>query len=111
MSNWASIIVYINCFLFFCFSGESNVPSDSLIFLLCKAYYVLDELLIAGELQESSKKTVARLIAAQVCDGLSVLEIFWSAVSFSKCLGYKFVWYWLSGFIGGDCQGGSQFNK
>lgn len=32
-----------------------------------QAYYILDELLIAGELQESSKKTVARLIAAQVC--------------------------------------------
>ncbi|KAA3482609.1 AP-1 complex subunit sigma-1 [Gossypium australe] len=29
------------------------------------AYYILDELLLAGELQESSKKTVARLIAAQ----------------------------------------------
>ncbi|XP_049370732.1 AP-1 complex subunit sigma-1 isoform X2 [Solanum verrucosum] len=29
------------------------------------AYYILDELVIAGELQESSKKTVARLIAAQ----------------------------------------------
>ena len=31
-----------------------------------QAYYVLDEILIAGELQESSKKNVARLIAAQV---------------------------------------------
>jgi len=31
-----------------------------------KAYYILDELLIAGELQESSKKSVARLISAQV---------------------------------------------
>ncbi|KAK6160905.1 hypothetical protein DH2020_004286 [Rehmannia glutinosa] len=30
-----------------------------------EAYYILDEILIAGELQESSKKTVARLIAAQ----------------------------------------------
>ncbi|GFY85476.1 clathrin adaptor complex small chain family protein [Actinidia rufa] len=30
-----------------------------------QAYYILDELLIAGELQESGKKTVARLIAAQ----------------------------------------------
>ncbi|XP_058191108.1 AP-1 complex subunit sigma-1-like isoform X1 [Rhododendron vialii] len=30
-----------------------------------QAYFILDELLIAGELQESSKKTVARLIAAQ----------------------------------------------
>ncbi|XP_039035034.1 AP-1 complex subunit sigma-2-like isoform X2 [Hibiscus syriacus] len=29
------------------------------------AYYILDELLLAGELQETSKKTVARLIAAQ----------------------------------------------
>ncbi|KAL9299728.1 putative adaptor protein complex, sigma subunit [Arabidopsis thaliana] len=29
------------------------------------AYYILDELLIAGELQESSKKTVARIISAQ----------------------------------------------
>ncbi|CAN0838444.1 AP-1 complex subunit sigma-2 [Linum grandiflorum] len=29
------------------------------------AYYILDELLIAGELQESSKKTVAKLISAQ----------------------------------------------
>jgi hypothetical protein len=31
-----------------------------------QAYYILDEILIAGELQESSKKNVARLIAAQV---------------------------------------------
>ncbi|KAI7757593.1 hypothetical protein M8C21_016503 [Ambrosia artemisiifolia] len=29
------------------------------------AYYILDEVLIAGELQESSKKTVARLVATQ----------------------------------------------
>ncbi|KAL9319495.1 hypothetical protein ACSQ67_011334 [Phaseolus vulgaris] len=36
-----------------------------LIFNFHKAYYILDEILIAGELQESSKKTVARLIAAQ----------------------------------------------
>ncbi|KAL9316857.1 hypothetical protein ACSQ67_017858 [Phaseolus vulgaris] len=36
-----------------------------LIFNFHKAYYILDELLIAGELQESSKKTIARLIAAQ----------------------------------------------
>ncbi|RWR73280.1 AP-1 complex subunit sigma-2 [Cinnamomum micranthum f. kanehirae] len=35
-----------------------------LIFNFHKADYILDELLIAGELQESSKKTVARLIAA-----------------------------------------------
>ncbi|KAE8661602.1 AP-1 complex subunit sigma-2 [Hibiscus syriacus] len=29
------------------------------------AYFILDELLLAGELQESNKKTVARLVAAQ----------------------------------------------
>ena len=30
-----------------------------------QAYYILDELLISGELQESSKKTVLRVVAAQ----------------------------------------------
>jgi hypothetical protein len=34
--------------------------------LFLQAYYILDEILIAGELQESSKKNVARVIAAQV---------------------------------------------
>lgn len=43
-----------------------------LFILTLKAYYILDELLIAGELQESSKKTVARLIAAQVLSSLSL---------------------------------------
>jgi AP-1 complex subunit sigma 1/2 len=38
----------------------------SIKFSNLQAYYVLDEILIAGELQESSKKNVARLIAAQV---------------------------------------------
>jgi AP-1 complex subunit sigma 1/2 len=36
------------------------------MFVFVQAYYILDEILIAGELQESSKKNVARLIAAQV---------------------------------------------
>jgi len=31
-----------------------------------QAYYILDEVLIAGELQETSKKSVARVIASQV---------------------------------------------
>ncbi|KAE8716809.1 AP-1 complex subunit sigma-2 [Hibiscus syriacus] len=42
-----------------------SVCELDLIFNFHKAYYLLDELLLAGELQESSKKTVARLIAAQ----------------------------------------------
>ncbi|KAG6486025.1 hypothetical protein ZIOFF_054595 [Zingiber officinale] len=41
--------------------GIPLLPEQSNI----QAYYILDEILIAGELQESSKKTVARLIAAQ----------------------------------------------
>ncbi|KAE8672671.1 AP-1 complex subunit sigma-2 [Hibiscus syriacus] len=43
-----------------------SVCELDLIFNFHKAYYELDELLLAGDLQESSKKTVARLIAAQV---------------------------------------------
>ncbi|CAL1414911.1 unnamed protein product [Linum trigynum] len=42
-----------------------SVCELDLIFNFHKAYYILDELLIAGELQESSKKTVAKLISAQ----------------------------------------------
>ncbi|RDX76094.1 AP-1 complex subunit sigma-2, partial [Mucuna pruriens] len=44
---------------------RNKVCELDLIFNFHKAYFILDELLIAGELQESSKKTVARLIAAQ----------------------------------------------
>ncbi|TXG60363.1 hypothetical protein EZV62_014936 [Acer yangbiense] len=47
------------------FGSVSEVDCLDLIFNFHKAYYILDEILIAGELQESSKKTVARLIAAQ----------------------------------------------
>jgi len=36
-----------------------------LIFNFHKAYFVLDELICNGELQETSKKTVLRLMAAQ----------------------------------------------
>ncbi|KAL8132018.1 hypothetical protein AgCh_007777 [Apium graveolens] len=42
-----------------------SVCELDLIFNFHKAYFILDEILIAGELQESSKKTVARLVAAQ----------------------------------------------
>ncbi|KAJ4819279.1 AP-1 complex subunit sigma-1 [Rhynchospora pubera] len=42
-----------------------SVCELDLIFNFHKAYYILDEVLIAGELQEPSKKTIARLIAAQ----------------------------------------------
>jgi AP-1 complex subunit sigma 1/2 len=42
-----------------------NVCELDLIFNFHKAYYLLDELIIAGELQESSKKAVLRVCAAQ----------------------------------------------
>ena len=43
----------------------AQVCELDLIFNFNKAYYVLDELLIAGELQESSRKAVLRVIAQQ----------------------------------------------
>uniref|UniRef100_A0A0G4FSY3 AP complex subunit sigma n=1 Tax=Chromera velia CCMP2878 TaxID=1169474 RepID=A0A0G4FSY3_9ALVE len=42
-----------------------NVCELDLIFNFHKAYYILDELIICGELQESSKKAVMRIVAAQ----------------------------------------------
>jgi len=42
-----------------------NVCELDLIFNFHKAYFILDELLISGELQESSKKTVLRTVAQQ----------------------------------------------
>ena len=59
-----------------------NVCELDIIFNFQKAYFILDELLIAGEMQESSKKNVLRTIAQQdsledmeVCDA-SVLLLF-----------------------------------
>ncbi|ORY75482.1 AP complex, mu/sigma subunit [Protomyces lactucae-debilis] len=42
-----------------------NVCELDLIFNFQKAYFVLDELIMAGELQESSKKSVLRVIGQQ----------------------------------------------
>ena len=42
-----------------------NVCELDLIFNFHKAYYVLDEVLLAGELQESSKKLIGRVVAEQ----------------------------------------------
>jgi len=44
-----------------------------IIFSFTKAYYILDELLLAGELQESSKKAVLRCISQQ--DSLEDMEV------------------------------------
>jgi AP-1 complex subunit sigma 1/2 len=42
-----------------------NVCELDLIYSFNKAYYVLDEVFVAGELQESSKRLVARLVSEQ----------------------------------------------
>lgn len=42
-----------------------NVCELDIIFNFQKAYFILDELLIAGEMQESSKKNLLRCIAQQ----------------------------------------------
>lgn len=59
-----------------------NVCELDIIFSFTKAYWILDELLLAGELQESSKKTVLRCIAQQ--DSLEDMEV-------SQALFYPFV--------------------
>ena len=46
-------------------SGFGNGLRVSLVYHYSKAYYILDEVLLAGELQESSKKTVSKVIVAQ----------------------------------------------
>jgi len=50
-----------------------NVCELDLIFNFHKAYYILDELLIAGEHQETSKKTILKVTAAQdqICENSS----------------------------------------
>ncbi len=50
-----------------------NVCELDIIFSFTKAYYILDEILLAGELQESSKKNVLRCIGQQ--DSLEDLEV------------------------------------
>jgi AP-1 complex subunit sigma 1/2 len=53
-----------------------NVCELDIIFSFTKAYYILDELLLAGELQESSKKNVLRCISQQ--DSLEDMEVRYS---------------------------------
>lgn len=50
-----------------------NVCELDIIFNFQKAYYILDELLLAGEMQESSKKNVLRSISQQ--DSLEDMEV------------------------------------
>lgn len=58
-----------------------NVCELDIIFNFQKAYFILDELLIAGELQESSKKNVLRCISQE--DALEDMEV--SLTPFLAC--------------------------
>lgn len=46
-------------------SIPKSISDARQIFNFQKAYFILDELLLAGEMQESSKKNVLRVISAQ----------------------------------------------
>lgn len=50
-----------------------NVCELDIIFNFQKAYFILDELLLAGEMQESSKKNVLRCISQQ--DALEDIDV------------------------------------
>jgi Clathrin adaptor complex small chain len=77
-----------------------NVCELDIIFNFQKAYFILDELLLAGELQESSKKNVLRCISQE--DSLEDMEVRMLSHSFfdsdlegtSQCL----LWILLSSF-------------
>ncbi|KAL8770633.1 MAG: hypothetical protein Q9209_003701 [Squamulea sp. 1 TL-2023] len=62
-----------------------NVCELDIIFNFQKAYFILDELLLAGEMQESSKKNVLRCISQQ--DSLEDMETILSEASwqFKRC--------------------------
>ena len=56
-----------------------NVCELDIIFNFQKAYFILDELLLAGEMQESSKKNVLRCISQQ--DSLEDMEVRFSLLT------------------------------
>jgi hypothetical protein len=67
-----------------------NVCELDIIFNFQKAYFILDELLLAGELQETSKKNVLRCISQQ--DSLEDMEVSRSTSVFG--LPFAFVGHW-----------------
>lgn len=67
-----------NNYIFFCYHFQ--VCELDIIFNFEKAYFILDELLLGGEIQETSKKNVLKAIAAQdllqeVSDGDTAIEL------------------------------------
>jgi len=56
------------CRPYICYNTKALRPPLTLFypFLDLQAYFILDDILIAGELQESNKKSVLRLVTTQV---------------------------------------------
>lgn len=51
--------------MLYCIRALFQVCELDIIFNFEKAYFILDELLVGGEIQETSKKNVLKAIAAQ----------------------------------------------
>ena len=66
------MIAISETYIFVVFRIDEQVCELDLIFNFHKAYFILDELIIAGEMQETSKKSVLRTIAQQ--DALEEVE-------------------------------------
>ena len=68
LAQWVCIFAWLHfCFLQndWRFVRTLKVCELDIIFNFEKAYFILDELLIGGEIQETSKKSVLKAIAAQ----------------------------------------------
>jgi len=64
LNYWIDILeVYV--FLFYFLYKNLKVCELDIIFNFEKAYFILDEFLLAGEVQETSKKQVLKAISAQ----------------------------------------------
>ena len=72
-----------------------NVCELDIIFNFQKAYFILDELLLAGEMQESSKKNVLRCIGQQ--DSLEDMEVSGSSAPTSSILASQGLGFDMSG--------------
>ena len=71
-----------------------NVCELDIIFNFQKAYFILDELLLAGEMQESSKKNVLRSISQQ--DSLEDVEVSLEICLHPFCPFVHFIVIWCS---------------
>ncbi len=67
----------------------NNLLIPAQIFNFQKAYFILDELLLAGEMQESSKKNVLRVISAQ--DSIADTEVSGHFLEIYRRLGKEYV--------------------